>query len=307
MNTLRDIIQNDTNILRLDRNECICPSVIRDVVKDAGIQTMDYLTYSSSYNTIHRLLKRLNISHDNIHVNNGSEAILKNIIEILDCEKWYFTVPTFELFPFYCNLYRKVIYTVNYNFNQNEFNLNLNVVDKNAALYLVSPHNPTGHTLCIEQIKKICSNFKYVVIDQAYISPLEYLDISLLPDNVIIVRTFSKLGGLTGMRFGYCISNNAEIIFNLNQRRPMFLNSVTLKLVNSIIDFNYIDRIKSELDECAIKLREELSDSYVLSAGNFMLLRGVSVYKGHALKRYSITDNIFYRLTLFDLETYHSL
>lgn len=307
MNTQRDIIQDDTNILRLDRNECICPSVIRDIVNSNNIHTGDYFTYSSSYSTIHRLSKKLNISSDNIHVNNGSEAVLKNIIEILDCEKWYFTAPTFELFPFYCSLYKKKTEVIAYTFVNNQFNIDLNFVDRNAGIYLVSPHNPTGYVLSEEEINKLCSNFKYVIVDQAYVSPLERLNMSLLPDNVIIIRTFSKLGGLTGMRFGYCISNNTEIIFNLDQRRPMFLNSVTLKLVNTIIDFNYIDKIKSEFDVCAVKLREELSDNYILSAGNFILLKGISVYKGYPLKKYIITDNIFYRLTLFDLETYHAL
>ncbi len=304
MNIERDIIQSDTALLRLDRNECICPSIMRDIIKSANIETRDYFTYSSSFNAIRKLSRKLDVDHNNLYVNNGSEAILKNIIEILNCKKWYFTAPTFELFPFYCNLYNKEVDSIVYTFNNGKFNLSLNFTDINSAIYLVSPHNPTGHVVGIEEIKKLCSNFKYVVIDQAYVSPLEQLNIANLPNNLIIVRTFSKMGGLTGMRFGYCISNNSEIIFRLNQHRPMFLNSITLKFVNSIIDFNYIEAIESEFNACAKKLREELSHNYILRSGNFILLNDTPEYKGYPLKKYSISNNIFYRLTLFDLETY---
>ena len=307
MNTQRDIIQDDTNILRLDRNECICPSVIRDIIKSTNIHTEDYFTYSSSYSTIHRLSKKLNISSDNIHVNNGSEAVLKNIIEILDCEKWYFTAPTFELFPFYCSLYKKETEIIAYTFDNNQFDIDLNFVDRNAGIYLVSPHNPTGHVLSEEEINKLCSNFKYVIVDQAYVSPLERLNIGSLPINLIVVRTFSKLGGLTGMRFGYCVSRDTEIIVLLNQYRPMFLNTITLKLVNTIIDFNYINSIINEFDVCAERLQKELRDSYILRAGNFVLLKDITHYKEHPLKKYIISNNIFYRLTLFDRKTFKSL
>jgi histidinol-phosphate aminotransferase len=303
----RDIIQNDTILLRLDRNECICPSVMQNIIKSANIEIKDYFTYTSSFNTIKKLSRELNVNPDNLYISNGSEAILKNIVEILNCEKWYFTTPTFELFPFYCSLYNKKVDSIVYTYNNGKFNLNLNFKDINSAIYLVSPHNPTGHVLNIDEVKKLCSNFKYVVIDQAYVSPLEQLNITQLPNNLIIVRTFSKMGGLTGMRFGYCISNNAEIMFNLNQHRPMFLNSITLKLVNSIIDFNYKETIESEFNACAKKLSEELSDNYILRAGNFILLKDTPEYKGYPLKKYSISNNIFYRLTLFDLETYTTL
>ena len=307
MSTQRDIIQKDSSMLRLDRNECICPSVVREVIKSADIQIPDYYTYKSSYNILNKLAREINVEPGNLYINNGSETVLKNIIEVVECEKWYFTAPTFELFPFYCDLNHKKTHSVPYTFKDSKFSVDLNFKDIKSGIYLVSPHNPTGHTLSIQDIVKISLNFKYVVVDQAYLSPLDQLDLSLLPNNLIIVRTFSKLGGLTGMRFGYCVSSNTNIVFKLNQHRPMFLNSITLKLVDAILDTNSISHIIREFNTCVDYLKDEFLDSYILNAGNFMLLSNVSTYKGLPLKKYTISNNIFYRLTLFDLETYKSL
>ena len=301
----RDNIVADHHKLRLDRNECICPSFIRDITSLACITHNDYFTYTSAYEAQCMYASAVNCCVDMLYVNHGSEIILKELIQQLYVSAWVVQHPTFELFSFYCEHYGKKIIKVDYVYDK-VFDIQIPTGKSDYGLYLVSPHNPTGHIFSLDEILKLSNHYKYIIIDEAYINPLHTLH--SLPDNCITVRTFSKMGGLTGMRFGVCISNNSEVIHKLNQTRPMFLNTITLKLVYTIIkNQNLLNNLHKEFEQVKIRLSQSGYD-IVSAAGNFALLNCQSAaYKGYALKPYCVGSQLFHRLTLTDHETFVSL
>ncbi len=84
-------------------------------------------------------------------------------------------------------------------------------------VFVCSPNNPTGTTIEITGIRKLCeatAQTAIIVIDEAYI---EFADrssaASLLEDcnNLVILRTLSKAFGLAGLRVGIVLANQ-EII-----------------------------------------------------------------------------------------------
>ena len=185
-----------------------------------------------------------------------------------------------------------------------KFSINLNNTSANTGLYLVSPHNPTGYTVNNEDIIELCGMYKYVILDQAYITPIQKIDLKTLPTNLIVVRTFSKMGGLTGMRFGFCVTNDVSIIESLNQLRPMYLNTITLKLVNELLETpNLLEDIYIEF----AKVKKLFNIKPITEAGNFILLEDITYYKEYKLKEYVIDKKTFYRLTLCDLKTFYTL
>ena len=303
----RHLKQLDRDVIRLDKNECICPTFIKKILSRGEILYKDYFTYSSSLGIEVFLGTHFNCTNSNnsIYTDNGSEQVLKNLISVLDCDTWIIPTPTFELFSVYCSLYKKYIKTIPFLFDQNSFSLNiLQHENQKAGVYLVTPHNPTGYILSQEEITYLSYKFKYIIVDQAYFSPLHELDSSKLPKNVIIVRTFSKMGGLTGMRFGFCISSNYDIIYKLNLLRPMYLNTLTLKLVNSILKFpDDLKIIPKEFN----KVKRLLNLPIIAEAGNFILLKDTPEYKGYKLKKYTFNHQDFFRMTLFDTSTYYNL
>lgn len=74
-------------------------------------------------------------------------------------------------------------------------------------IFLANPNNPDGSLLSNDDLNKILDLPLLVVIDEAYIEFAPkgaslYEDV-LNQDNLIVLRTFSKWGGLAGLRLGY--------------------------------------------------------------------------------------------------------
>jgi histidinol-phosphate aminotransferase len=104
------------------------------------------------------------------------------------------------------------------------------VTPRTRLLFLCNPNNPTGTMVSAEAVDRLMAKVPedvIVVFDEAY---FEYVRNSKFPDamayvkqgrNAIVLRTFSKIYGLAGLRIGYGISTT-EIIDFLNRVRPPF-------------------------------------------------------------------------------------
>jgi histidinol-phosphate aminotransferase len=112
----------------------------------------------------------------------------------------------------------------------------LKVIDENTnVVWICSPNNPTGMYIpeakLIDFLEKVPSDV-LVVLDEAYYEYVvaeDYHDsLSLVKKfrNVIALRTFSKIYGLSSLRIGYGIAD-AEIIKALEPaREPFNVNSI---------------------------------------------------------------------------------
>ena len=81
--------------------------------------------------------------------------------------------------------------------------------DKPAIIWLAWPNNPTGTLYAREDILTLArATSGLLVVDEAYqpYSQLSLLDQTPLPDNVIVLRTLSKLG-LAGLRLGAAVGH----------------------------------------------------------------------------------------------------
>jgi len=292
-----EIQDENTCNVDLTKNECLFPSIAQKILKDVFIEPNDLIKYHSAYEVENFLSEKLKSF---VFSNNGSEQVIKQIIEILskECNEWVIPSPTFELVNFYCNHYDCKIYSPKYKYDElnDNFSLNFNDVPgdtKNQILYIVSPHNPTGITLSLNDIDVLCKKYKYLIIDEAYVYPDNPI---LIPrKNLIYIRTFSKMGGLTGLRFGFGICFDKQLYKRIFQIRPMYINSFTLKCVNYILKNNITDEVKNK-----IKIQtQQLRDAYSC-AGNFALFKNKTHYNTYPLKKYSFNNHTFYRMTIHE-------
>jgi histidinol-phosphate aminotransferase len=103
--------------------------------------------------------------------------------------------------------------------------------EKTKIIFITNPNNPTGtfvHAAAIRQFIKEVPYDKIIILDNAY---QEYVDnhddyVSGLDEiragkNVIVLRTFSKVYGLAGLRVGYAMAR-PEIISILGRVKAPF-------------------------------------------------------------------------------------
>ena len=175
-----------------------------------------------------RISQKIGVDPDKIIVGNGSAEIIRLVAEayINPGEKAIFGWPSFLV-------YERAVYIVQgeaVRVPTKDYGLDLvamagKVDDNTRVVFLANPNNPTGTLFREPQLKKFLDLLPeniLVVIDEAY---YEYVDEPDYPNsldyvkegrNVIVLRTFSKIYGLAGLRIGYGIAR-PEIISALNR------------------------------------------------------------------------------------------
>lgn len=97
-------------------------------------------------------------------------------------------------------------------------------------VYLANPNNPTGTMFTADELERLLDSLPprvLVVLDEAYYDYVSVHGYSRSIDevragrNLLVLRTFSKVHGLAGLRIGYGIGN-AELIEALNRVRSPF-------------------------------------------------------------------------------------
>ena len=174
--------------------------------------------------------------------------------------------------------------------------------------FICNPHNPSGTTVGRAEIAHFLAGSKagLAVVDEAYIDfaddPQATTALGLLPlGNVVVMRTFSKLHGLAGLRIGYLVGPR-DVVATLRKVRPPFsVNAVAQSAaLAALADHDHRARVRAETlaaRDATAALFEEAGYQPVPSQANFILvrapdpgkladalaLRGVSVRPGRAL------------------------
>ncbi len=94
------------------------------------------------------------------------------------------------------------------------------ITDDTALVYIVNPANPTATIVTPDALKSFCieaSKKAMVVVDEAYIdfldAPINESMMGLIDQhpNIIIVKTFSKIHAMAGLRIGFIIGHSNAI------------------------------------------------------------------------------------------------
>jgi len=159
----------------------------------------------------------------------------------------------------------------------------LTFMDHSFYLLLVNPNNPTGTEIEQEQIERVihkCEDHDVLlIIDEAYFYFYDKTSIRWVNqfDNIIVLRTFSKLCGLASLRLGYAAAN-PEIIKNIIKVKPTFdVNGVAVKLAEKVLENPEIikQQIKTinEGKRFLVQRLEENGVEYRMGHANFVLIK----------------------------------
>ncbi len=133
--------------------------------------------------------------------------------------------------------------------------------------FLTNPHSPSGQLLAEADIRAVCEAAGeniLVVLDEAYIHFTQTTgSMALTRDykNLIVLRTFSKAFGLAGLRLGFGIAANKELVTPLIKLKPTW-NLGAMQVAGGIAaldDDAHVERTVAMIVEMRDYVAEKLS------------------------------------------------
>lgn len=233
--------------------------------------------------------RRYDIEPDNIVVGNGGEQILEIIAEtFINADDEVITADTtFDILGIHVSHMGGKVVTVPLKGYKQDFEGFIKAINENTKLiYVCNPNNPLGNIATKEEVEYLADNVPedvVIVFDEAYydfakVNPdyPETIDILKRRPNTIILRTFSKVTGIAGVRIGYAITSN-EIAKEMNKVKGTF-NVNRLAQAAALGALNDEEHIKKtvELNYKSLSMMEEtfeeLGLEYVKSNANFIFV-----------------------------------
>jgi aspartate aminotransferase len=159
--------------------------------------------------------------------------------------------------PVPCPLYERLGWR--YDFDE----LERRITPKTRAIYINSPHNPTGGVLSRADVQRIADIVRerglWLISDEAYEDVLydgtEHISPASLPgmyERTIPVYTFSKTYAMTGLRLGYLAARDAKL--RERMKKALFY---TASNVTSVVQFGGIGALEGS-QENVPAFRQEL-------------------------------------------------
>jgi histidinol-phosphate aminotransferase len=209
---------------------------------------------NSGYDLRIVLAEKFSLKVDNVIVGNGSDGIMSNIIRTFLCDEdeVLTTEAAFIGFQVLARSrgvrYRTVPYR-NWRYDLHALTQQIN--EHTKIIYLANPNNPTGTIFTKQEFddfyKKVPERV-LIILDEAYFeyahdNPLYPDSMHYRYDNVITLRTFSKIYGLAGLRIGYGFAHETLIANLLKVKLPFEPNTLAqAAAVGGLRDKEFVHR-----------------------------------------------------------------
>jgi len=161
------------------------------------------------------------------------------------------------------------------------------ITPQTRVIYLANPNNPTGTMFGIGEFEKFLERVSgnsdaLVVLDEAYCDYVEHEDFSRTATlgatrpNLLVLRTFSKVYGLAGMRVGYGIGP-AGLLLEMNKLRTPF-NTSNVAQAAALAALDDAAHVRQSVDTNCAGMKQvttklsEMGVRYVPSVANFLLV-----------------------------------
>lgn len=232
------------------------------------------------------LAEKHGVENEELIFGNGSfeiiEIIAKTYLEQAD--EAIISIPSFS---WYENVTKQAgaipVKVKSKNFETDLDAINKAITDKTKIIWICNPNNPTGTLIDSVELEKFIDNVRndiLIVLDEAYMDFVtgKYINSAELIkryDNVIALRTFSKLYGLAGFRIGYGYADKKIISSLLKSKTPINVSAVAqVAAIASIKDEEFKDKVIKNNRDCLERMYSFLNKAglrYVKSHTNFIL------------------------------------
>lgn len=272
------------------------PLGISPKMRDTLIAHIDVITSypDREYTALRsRIGAYVNAPARNILVGNGSTELISLFIQTEHPKKALILGPTYSEYEREISLGggTSLYYPLN---EENDFVLDVEDFKKhlNEALDLLvicNPNNPTSTAITRKDMRRILDECKrhdiFVIVDETYVefapdmAAIDSVPLTQYYNNLVILRGVSKFFASPGLRLGYAITGNMDLLKDINARKdPWTINSLAAAAGEIMFtDTEYIRRTRELIEQERSRIYQELSSWDSLKVyrptANFLLAR----------------------------------
>ena len=246
-----------------------------------------------------KLSKKHSIPFDQIILGNGSNELIELIIRtfLSGGDHVVQAFPTFLV-------YEKIVKGAGGQMTSvplSNFKIDLDEISKaitsrTKVIFINNPNNPTGSVVSHEEMLRFLKEIPediLVILDEAYIEFVSEATtargLELLKERplLFVLRTFSKVYGLAGLRIGYGFGSREVIDYMNRVRQPFNANTLAQVAANAAIDDTaFVSKTLKVVSEGLGYLYEKIEDmglEFIPTQTNFFLIKvpekGKKVYE----------------------------
>ncbi len=286
--TARELGVEPGGIIKLASNENpLGPSPKALEAMRAALENAHLYPDGSGFCLCKAIAAKLGLAPENIILGNGSNEALEFLGHaFLDAERQDEVIASEYAFVVYkliaTSFGARMIEVPSPGYHQDLEAMLEAVTRKTRLIFIPNPNNPTGTLIPQRAIDSFVSRVPekvIVIFDEAY---FEFLDDP--PDtlrfvregrHVIVLRTFSKIHGLAGLRIGYAIARPDVIDVLHRTRQPFNVNSIAQAGALAALEDNaHLRETKRVVDEGRAYLQEQLAElkiRFVPGVANFVM------------------------------------
>ncbi len=314
----RELGLDPASIIKLASNENpLGPSPLAQEAMRQEIERVHFYPDGGGFHLRNAIAEKFGLGRENVVLGNGSNEIIELLFHTFTRPGIHEIVNSRHAFAVYtlmAQLFGVRAITV----DDVEFTPDLPamlraVTPQTRLIFLASPNNPTGTRVTNEALADFIAKLPahcIAVLDEAY---YEFLDNP--PDTVgyvkqgarvVLMRTFSKIQGLAGLRIGYGLAPAGIADLLQRARQPFNANSIAqVGAIAGLADTEHQAKTKAITDE-GRKLMEsnfaQMGLKYVPSAANFVLVNvgdGGEVFKRLMKKGIIVRSMVSYHLPAY--------
>ena len=278
------------DIIKLASNENpLGPSRLAQAAMRKALAQVNLYPDGNAFYLKQKLAAKLSVTPANLILGNGSNEVLEFIGHALISPAAEVVVSQycFAVYPIVTALFSgKLTVVPAKNYGHDLDAMLAAITPDTRVVFVANPNNPTGTTARREDLARFVSAVPgnvLVALDEAYI---EFLDepLDLLPEiragqkpNLLLMRTFSKIYGLAGLRLGYGIGHPDLIAEFEKVRQPFNINALAqagaLAALDDAAHVQKTRRINSRGLKFYARAFRKLGLEFTPPSANFILVR----------------------------------
>jgi histidinol-phosphate aminotransferase len=286
----RELGMDATAVIKLASNENpLGPSPAAVAAMEKALQTLHLYPDGNAYYLKQTLARKLGVEPQHLIFGNGSNEIIEFVGHALMAPGTDVIVSQycFAVYPIVARLFGANLISVPaVNYGHDLQAMLGAITPQTRVMFVANPNNPTGTLARREDIVTVLNELPQhvlLVMDEAYI---EFLPdaVDLLPfvqrgikPNLLLMRTFSKIYGLAGLRLGYGIGHPDLIAALEKVRQPFNINSLVQAGARAALDdHEHVIRTRANNLSGRHFLEQglrQLGLTFVPSAANFILVK----------------------------------